>query len=87
VEFKKLDLTRRVKLALPLEYEQQLLAAKIRLVIKSHTAAGFRYLYTYNQTRYQYAAVNPVLISNIENGIGCFIASARTEEELELVFE
>jgi len=87
VDFKKLDLSRRVKLMFPISGEKQLKGIRLRMVVKSHTASGYRYLYTYNQTRYQYAAVNPVLISNIENGIGCFIACTRTQKSLELVFE
>ncbi len=87
VDFKKLDLSRRIKLVLPLENDDTLSGAKLRIIIKAHTEDGYRYLYTYNQTRYQYAAVNPVLISNIDNGIGCFIACTRTEKSMEVLFE
>lgn len=87
VDFKKLDLDRRVKLELPLNYGKQVLGARVHLVIKSHSADGYRFIYTYNQTRYKYATVNPVLISNIENGIGCFIACSRTIEKLEIINE
>lgn len=87
VDFKKLDLSRRVNLNFPLTVEKQIKGIRLHMVVKSHTASGYRYIYTYNQTRYQYAAVNPVLISNIENGIGCFIACTRTQKSLEMVFE
>ncbi len=87
VDFKKLNLSRRVELKLPIAFEKKIKGVRLNFVVKSHTASGYRYLYTYNQTRYQYAAVNPVLISNIENGIGCFIACTRIHKPLELVVE
>lgn len=57
--------------------------SRLRINLKSHTREGFDFILSYDKMNTDYYAEFPVLVSNIEDGIGIFTGYAETNTEVD----
>lgn len=58
--------------------------SRLRFQFRSHTKDGFEFIKSYDRMQSDYFTEFPVLVSNIQNGIGIFTAYAETQQVIDM---
>jgi len=83
IDYYKLE-AKRVNLSLEMKSSATSDLSRLRMVLKSHTYDGYEFIKSFDKMQSSYQAEFPILVSNIQNGIGIFTAYAQTEEIVDM---
>lgn len=74
------------KLSLPLKMNSNESSdlSRLKFTFRAHTQDGFAFIKSYDRLQSNYYTEYPVLVSNIQNGIGIFTAYAETQQLIDL---